>query len=166
MEPDYFDGIPDEVYLQVMLHANYGDLLSLCNGNRRSYRLCADESFWRDKLLRDYGLKSSLRAKDLYHRLYNEGIRPGDSFKILPVYKVNTIRDRNRQYLGTIIIQRGDNFDDLSDKINSLISDPLTRLKIIPADKYCIPLDLDRAWSDLNCLLVIYNRRIYNPGHQ
>ena len=56
--PRYMDLLPEEIITdEVLMQAQYPDLLNFCQTSRRAARICQDEFFWKRKVRRDLGTR-------------------------------------------------------------------------------------------------------------
>ena len=77
MNSNYFDWLPDEILLKMLLETD--DLKTLskwCQTSKRVNQICQDEGFWRDKYRKDYG-ESALEKGETWRERYKERIIVG-----------------------------------------------------------------------------------------
>ena len=82
--------IPDEILYNIMMYLSPETVLSSCRINSRYNAICNDKPFWKEKLLRDYGILDvpfNMSDKDIYINLTYDGLRK------VPIYHINSITD-------------------------------------------------------------------------
>lgn len=48
--------LPNEIVFNILLSLPYTDVINYCETNSRALSICGDESFWRIKAEKDFGL--------------------------------------------------------------------------------------------------------------
>ena len=64
---------PFEVLFNILLNAEPKDIVNYCQTSHRASEICRDNSFWRMKLLRDYGEQELMKGMT-WHEQYQRGI--------------------------------------------------------------------------------------------
>lgn len=67
-----------EINTLILLELPYKDLTRVCQSNKEIYKICQDENFWRQKVLRDFPDSASYKPQQLsYHQEYLDLITVG-----------------------------------------------------------------------------------------
>jgi hypothetical protein len=66
-------GVP-ELDQQILVNMAYDDLLKVCQTNQYLYSICADDLFWKNKIIHDFNLKiAQLKPSEItYAQQYQE----------------------------------------------------------------------------------------------
>ena len=67
------EALPDEIQFKIALEMRPEDILNLCKSSRALSRMCASNYFWRQKLLKDFGIRTRHNNALGYYRAMFDG---------------------------------------------------------------------------------------------
>lgn len=83
------DILPDDILYRILLVSKFNEIKTYCRLFQRFQDICYRETFWQDKIYRDFGIEDigkNYTFRDLYNRLYQ-----GKSIIVSITYKGNII---------------------------------------------------------------------------
>ena len=89
---------PYEVLFDILLNADSKTIASYCQTSERASRICRDQSFWKRKYRKDYGLENQIK-----------GLTWQKQYQLGPIKVTNTSISAGNRYYG-IIDERGDSY--------------------------------------------------------
>lgn len=66
--------IPSESLENILLNLPYADVISYCQISQDAYRLCLDNTFWKNKYYRDFGAPRAYTTVGDWHLLYESRV--------------------------------------------------------------------------------------------